>query len=152
MIEIKQLDPTPEAIDYAWSIFSAPEIKRVMPSDYSISEFVQWIDMWRVGFTRVYLPLSNGEGMGICHGNMYSETQFIGHYSFLKKWWGKGTRDATKACMARVQDDLGISKFVGLIPKTNPRSKRHAMNLGFTEVGEFENDRYGWCWDMRMEI
>jgi RimJ/RimL family protein N-acetyltransferase len=151
VITVEPLEFSPKAVNYVWEIMASKEMRRYLPEGYCPYDFFWLIERWKSGESSIYLPICDGEAMGLCWGDADGE-EFEGHYMFFREFWGSSATSAVSNCMELVKKEHGSSKFIGIISVANSLSIAFARRLGFIGDEIINIERYGNCVRLIKEI
>jgi RimJ/RimL family protein N-acetyltransferase len=152
VVDVIELEFSPDAVNYVWEVTHAKEMRQALPADYEPYDFVWLMDYWKNGECSMYLPTSGDKPMGICWGEVVGRDDFEGHYSFFKDFWGPPAQEAVGKCLRLVKKQHKVTRFIGTIPVENRRSIAFARRLGFEGDTIIHVDRYGDCLRVTKEI
>ena len=132
MIDVIELQPSDESIDYIGGVLSTPYIAaNACEGQQSASAMLKVFDRFRVGFYKFFVPAYDGQPMGMVWGWMYCETLFLVHLAYFREFWGKRAHEAGVEVEDAIRGSTGCKGLIGFIPVTNRASHLHSLKQGF---------------------
>jgi len=135
VITIERLEYSDKAVDYIWNTLGTDYVQRTMSDqERTPSGFFQRIDRWLHGQDYYYVPLCDGEPMGLLYATDYNDFQLNGHIAILRDYWGPKALEAARKGLDQIKRDQELQQIILLIPHNNRRSRAFAERLGYRKT------------------